>query len=103
MSERAPIPGGAVSTVRGRWQVPALTFVTWAMLIMAILAMAFPRPLRPVLETAVVAAAIAVPILRVCWLVHRWVQERDHRFVALGLLLLAVIAAGAVIALHSYR
>jgi hypothetical protein len=35
----------------------------------------------------------------VLWLVIRWWQERDYRFVLIGLALLGVIATGSLIAL----
>ena len=50
------------------------------------------------MATVVVVAVVSVPLLRVGWLVHRWRQERDGRFVAIGLALLAVVAAGAALA-----
>lgn len=99
VAERAAGPGGSVSTIRGHWQVPALTFATRAMLILAVAAIVLPGMLASGAETAVVTAAVAIPILRVCWLVIRWTQERDTRFVVVGLLLLTVIAVGATIAL----
>jgi hypothetical protein len=87
MSEpRAPIPAGQVSTVRGRWQAPALTWVTRTVIALGLLAAVVPDPV------------IATPLLRVAWLVHRWRQERDRRFVGFGLGLLAVIAVGAGLA-----
>ena len=45
-----------------------------------------------------VVAVIAAPLARVCWLLLRWTQESDRRFVALGVAVIAVIATGAVLA-----
>jgi hypothetical protein len=99
MSEpRAPIPAGQVSTVRGRWQAPALTWVTRTVIALGLLAAVVPDPVSTAAATAAVAAVIATPLLRVAWLVHRWRQERDRRFVGFGLGLLAVIAVGAGLA-----
>lgn len=48
--------------------------------------------------TAVVAGVVAVPLLRVAWLVHRWRQEHDPRFVRAGVGLLGIVATGACLA-----
>jgi 4-hydroxybenzoate polyprenyltransferase len=97
-SARQPIPGGAVSTIRGRIQVPALTWTTRAVMALGLVSALLPDDARIAAATVVVAAVVAVPLLRVAWLVHRWRQERDARFVRLGLALLAVVAAGAALA-----
>jgi hypothetical protein len=47
---------------------------------------------------AAIGLTIATPLLRVVWLVYRWAQERDTRFGLAGILLLAVVAAGAIVA-----
>jgi hypothetical protein len=47
------------------------------------------------------AAVIAAPLMRVAWLIFRWSQERDYRYVAIGLSLLSVIAAGAALTVAS--
>jgi hypothetical protein len=46
-------------------------------------------------------AVIAAPLLRVAWLIFRWSQEGDYRYVAIGLGLLSVIAAGAALTVAS--
>ena len=46
-----------------------------------------------------VGVVIALPLLRVVWLVATWKRQRDTRFVALGLVLLALVALGFVLAL----
>lgn len=96
--ERIPIPDGTVSSIRGRWQGPALTWLTRLVLLGALLGALVPGGVGIGLATAAVAAVVAVPLVRVAWLVFRWVQEGDHRFVAAGLGLLLVIAVGAVLA-----
>lgn len=95
---RQPIPGGAVSAIRGRLQAPALTWVTWVVLVLGVLSVLLPDEAGVAVATAVVVAVISVPLLRVLWLVHRWRQERDRRFVGMGLALLGVIAVGAALA-----
>jgi Kef-type K+ transport system membrane component KefB len=44
---------------------------------------------------AAVGLVTAAPLLRVLWLIVRWIQERDWRFVGVACALLAVIAVGA--------
>lgn len=95
---RRPIPGGAVSSIRGRLQAPALTWVTRVVIALGLVSALLPEGSGIALATAVVSAVVAVPLLRVAWLVHRWRQERDRRFVGMGLALLGVIAAGAALA-----
>lgn len=85
----------AVSTIRGHWQIPALTWVTRILLAAAVIGVLAPSNIGTSIQIAVVATAIAVPLVRVAWLIHRWRQEQDWRFVWLGLALLAVIAGGA--------
>lgn len=46
-----------------------------------------------------VGVVIALPLLRVVWLVATWKRQRDMRFVALGLVLLALVGIGFVLAL----
>ena len=95
---RAPIPPGRVSTIRGRWQAPGLTLLTRLVLVAALLGAFLPGGAGMALATAAVSAVIAAPLLRVAWLVHRWAQERDRRFVLTGVALLVVVAAGAALA-----
>lgn len=95
---RQPIPGGVVSTIRGRLQAPALTWVTRAVIVLGLASALLPGGAGTALATTVVAAVVAVPLLRVAWLVHRWRQERDTRFAGMGSALLGVIAAGAALA-----
>lgn len=95
---RTPIPEGAVSTIRGRWQRPALAWTTRVVIALGLLSAVLPHRASTAVATVVVASVVATPLLRVAWLVHRWRQERDGRFVAAGVLLLAVVGLGAVLA-----
>lgn len=95
---RQPIPGGAVSTIRGRLQAPALAWVTRVVIVLGLASAVFPDPAGVAVATAVVCAVVAVPLLRVAWLVHRWHQEHDRRFVGMGAALLGVVAVGALLA-----
>ena len=52
-----------------------------------------------VLAGVAVGAIVALPLLRVVWLIATWKRQRDTRFVVLGSLLLALVALGFVLAL----
>ncbi len=95
---RPPIPGGKVSTIRGRRQAPALTWITRLVLGLGVISAALPDDEGRAVATVAVGVVVAVPLLRVAWLVFRWVQERDWRFALTGTGLLAVVALGAVLA-----
>ena len=95
---RQPIPGGRVSTIRGRWQAPALAWITRAVMALGLVSVVLPDAARTAVSTAVVGAVMAVPLGRVLWLVLRWHQEHDRRFVGMGRALLGVIAVGAALA-----
>ncbi len=88
-----------VSTIVGRWQILWLTWVTRVMFAAALVGLIVPAGAGTAIRIGVVSVAIAVPLLRVAWLIRRWRQESDWRFVALGLTLLSVIAAGAALAI----
>jgi 4-hydroxybenzoate polyprenyltransferase len=96
--ERAPIPAGAVSTIRGRWQAPGLTWLTWVVLAAATVSAFAPGRAGAALAVSAVSAVIATPLVRVAWLVLRWSQEQDWRFVVAGVALLAVVGLGASLA-----
>ncbi|MFP5322280.1 MAG: hypothetical protein ACLGIC_10600 [Acidimicrobiia bacterium] len=97
MPPRPPIPGGRVSTIRGRWQAPALGWVTRGVMVAGLLSAVLPGDAGIAVATAVVTAVVATPLLRVAWLVHRWRQEHDRRFVSIGVALLGVVAVGAAL------
>ena len=92
-----PNPPGRVSTIRGHYQGPALTWLTRTVIVTGVLGAALPGGVGVAIATASVAAVVAAPLVRVAWLVFRWTQERDRRFVVLGSALLAVVAAGAAL------
>lgn len=94
----AEVRTGAVSTIRGRWQAPALTWVTRVVIVLGVASAVVPDAVAVALATAAVATIVAAPVVRVAWLVFRWWQERDRRFMATGAALLVVVAAGAVLA-----
>lgn len=47
--------------------------------------------------TAAVAVAVGTPLARTLWLAVRWVRKRDLRFAAAALVVLAVVALGALL------
>lgn len=97
-ASRPPIPGGEVSTIVGRWQAPALTWLMRVVLVASLAGALLPGTAGIALATLAVTAVIAAPLVRVAWLVFRWVQEGDRRFVARGIGLLSIVAVGAALA-----
>lgn len=87
-----------VSTIRGRWQIPALRALSFGLIGLAVVALVLPGGAGRAVQWVVVGLVTAGPLVRVLWLVHRWRQERDWRFVGAGVALLAVIAVGALLA-----
>lgn len=81
-----------VSTVRGRWQIPALRSVTAVALGTALAGLAVPA-----LAVVAVGLVSAVPLVRVVWLAIRFAQERDWRFVAVALGVVSVVLTGVVL------
>lgn len=96
---REPIPPGRVSIVRGRWQGPALMWLTRVVLVVALIGGFAGGPVGRALAATAVAIVVAIPIARVVWLVGRWQHERDTRFVIAGIVLLITVGAGALLAL----
>lgn len=73
----------------------------WVVAVVGVLALAGALvPDRPgrVLASVAVAVVIAMPLVRVVWLIVQWSRQRDRRFVVAGLVLLGVVAAGVVAA-----
>lgn len=88
-----------VSRVTGRRQAPALrriTIVAWILAGLGSISGSQPFAGAGLVAIALVTAA---PLLRVVWLMFRWVQERDWRFVWTAAALLGVIAVAGLIAL----
>lgn len=95
---RTPVPPGTVSTIRGHYQAPGLTWLTRLVILAGVLGAVLPGRAGIATATGAVAAIVAAPLGRVAWLTFRWSQEHDRRFELLGAVLLAVVAAGAALA-----
>ena len=63
----------------------------------AIVELLAPTAWRAHAGVAMVAVVIAVPLLRVAWLVARWWRRGDRRFAIVGAGLLLVVASSAVL------
>lgn len=88
-----------ISRVTGRRQGPALrriTTVAWILAGLGALSGSQPFATAGVVAIALVMAA---PLLRVGWLMFRWIQERDWRFVWTAAGLLGVIVVAGLFAL----
>ncbi len=87
------------SRVRGRRQGPALRIVTIVAGSMAwIGSMSEAQPFATAGLVAIGLVTV-VPFLRVGWLIFRWIQERDWRFVWTAVALLTVVGVAGLIAL----
>ncbi|HXV69795.1 MAG TPA: hypothetical protein VEB69_00170 [Acidimicrobiia bacterium] len=88
-----------VSRVTGRRQGPILratTRIAWVLAGLGALSESQPFLTAGVIAVVLVTAA---PLLRVTWLILRWTQERDWRFVWTAAALLGVIFVAGFIAL----
>jgi hypothetical protein len=85
---------------RGRRAMPRLLQAAVAgVLLLAAAALGLPAPWSGRAASAMVALLVGAPAGRVAWLTVRWLRLGDRRFAAWGLGLLAVLAAGALVAL----
>ena len=86
-----------VSRVTGRRQRPALRFAVRLAFGLALIGALELGAISTVTATAAVVIVVGAPLLRVVWLIGRWIQEGDRRFILTGVALLAVVGAGAVL------
>lgn len=80
------------------------TFARWsrrAVVVVGLLALAgalVPGDLGRTLAAGAITAVVALPLLRVLWLVAVWHRQHDRRFVIAGLALLGLVVVGVVAA-----
>lgn len=86
-----------ISHVTGRRQAIALRWIMRVAIVLAAVSFVAPAPFDGTTATAALVLVAATPVARIGWLIFRWSQERDLRFVAVGVLLLAVVATGALV------
>jgi hypothetical protein len=89
------------SHITGRRQAAGLRLATALAAFAAAIGLLAPDPIGAITGSIAMGAVIAAPLLRVAWLIFRWSQEGDYRYVAIGLGLLSVIAAGAALTVAS--
>jgi uncharacterized membrane protein len=85
-----------ISHVTGRRQAVALRFISAVAILVAATSLVVPAPHDERLALGALVMVAATPLLRVAYLIFRWAQERDRRFVVLGVALLTVVAVGAI-------
>ena len=66
--------------------------------VLALVGVLLPVNLGEPIELLAVALVVAIPFIRVVWLVTRWWKQRDFRFVRWALMLLMLVAVGPVLA-----
>ena len=86
---------------RQRRLIRFLRVAAVAVLVLALASLALPGDAGRVAADLMVAVVIATPVVRVVWLLLRWVRRRDLRFAGVALGLLAVVAVSAAFALLS--
>jgi hypothetical protein len=65
---------------------------------MAVLAVLLPDPIGRWLGVAAVGLLVVVPMMRVLWLVNRWMRRGDRRYALVGVGVLAVTCVGVALA-----
>jgi hypothetical protein len=90
--------GPAPNPLAGRQArlVVALRAATVVAVVLAAAALVLPDRAGTAAGVGMVAVLVGVPVLRVVWLLARWVRRRDVRFAVAAAALVAVVAVGAV-------
>jgi hypothetical protein len=103
MSDAHPTSGPAPNprSDRQRRLVRFLQAATTAVFVLAIASLLLPGDAGRLAADLMVAVVIATPVVRVLWLLQRWIRRPDLRFAAAAAALLLVVATGAAIALLS--
>lgn len=89
---------GAVSLVKGRFQGPSLRLVSVGAWILGGLGAFTHTSWARFAGLIAIVFVISTPLVRVLWLMVRWLREGDYAFAWLGAGLLAVVAVGATVA-----
>jgi hypothetical protein len=66
---------------------------------LALVGVLLPSRIGKPVEIASISIVVAIPLLRVVWLIKRWSSVRDTRYVRWAILLLVLVAVGPVLAL----
>ena len=94
MSQRVDPTQAATEEKAGQVVWRALLLGAGLALIGVLLPSRFGRPL----EIAAIAIVTAIPLLRVVWLIRRWTNLRDLKYVRWAVLLLLLVAVGPALA-----
>jgi hypothetical protein len=74
-----------------------LTAELAAVVVLCVAALLGPEPVAGSAGAGLLALLVAIPLVRVTWLVVRWFRKGDPRFAAVGLFLLGVATLGWVL------
>lgn len=99
MSPQDPVP---FDPRRGRFDALSRS-MTAAMVLAsaaAVLGVLLPGRAGELAGLVMVVVLVATPLARVLWLVGRWFRRGDPRYAAVGVGVLAIVAAGALLALR---
>ena len=83
-----------VSSIDGRRQQPWLKSASWILGGLALVGTAVPGDAGEAVSGLAVVLVILIPLLRVVWVTFRFAQDRDRRFVMIGMAVLGVVAFG---------
>lgn len=78
--------------------ITALNLAVAAVTSLAFVALFLRDDVADAVGAVIVALLILTPLLRVAWFVGRWARRGDRRFALVGLGVLCVVAAGALLA-----
>ena len=95
---------GPAPNPRADRQRRLIRFLQGAIVVVFVLALAsllLPGAAGRLAADLMVVVIIAAPVVRVVWLLQRWIRRPDLRFAAAAAALLTVVATGAAIALLS--
>lgn len=100
MTGGLPFDGTPPDPRRGRFRPLSVAMLRLLVVIAACasLAVLAPDPWGSAAGWATISALIAAPLLRVVWLVQRWLRRGDRRYAVIGGAVLAVVALGTALA-----